>query len=106
MQTLKKRKEFSYVYKKGSAQGARSMTLVCLPRKYGDTKVGFSVSKKIGCAVVRNRTRRRMKEAYRAIEENVFRPCLLIFVAKPPITELGFTELKDEMTRLLKKKLK
>jgi ribonuclease P protein component len=62
---LRKNGQFQYVYRKGKSAGCREMVLLYVrgPRLL----VGFSVSKKVGNAVVRNRTKRRMREAFRPL---------------------------------------
>ena len=65
--TLKKNKEFTFVYHRGKSCATRRMVLVYFKNKYGGLRSGFSVSKKVGGAVVRNKVRRRMKECMREI---------------------------------------
>jgi len=63
---LKKRAEFLRAASKGKKAAMPGLVLQCLPR--GDAaavRLGFTVTKKVGNAVVRNRTRRRLKEAAR-----------------------------------------
>ena len=63
---LKASRDFDTAYKRGSHQKGRYGKLVCLDR--GDdepTWIGIVVSAKTGNAVVRNRTKRRIREAFR-----------------------------------------
>jgi ribonuclease P protein component len=53
-----------------------------LPAKEEPVRVGFSVSKKLGGAVVRNRTRRLIGEAVRKLLPVVRGDCDLVFVAR------------------------
>ncbi len=101
--TLKKNKEFGLVYSRGRSCATRLMVLIYLPRKYGGVRAGFSVSKKVGKSVVRNRTRRRLKEAFRVYMADVRPNTNLIFLARAPIAEAGFSEIKRDMYYLLKK---
>lgn len=101
--TLKKNREFSLVYNRGKSFAARNMALVYLPRKYGQTKAGFSVSKKVGCSVVRNKARRRMKECFRLLLPDLTKPCHLIFIARPPIAGAQYAEIQRDMRFLLRK---
>ena len=51
----------------GSANGF--LVLYARPNKLGINRVGITVSKKLGHAVVRNRVRRRLREVYRLNED-------------------------------------
>ena len=59
--------DFERVYKQGRRHFAAHMTVFYLPRRDGDggTRVGFTVGKVLGGAVVRNRMKRRLREAVR-----------------------------------------
>ena len=46
--TLKKNREYGFVYRRGKSCGGHYMVLLCVFRKYGGLKAGFSVSKKVG----------------------------------------------------------
>jgi ribonuclease P protein component len=60
---LKRRSDFDLVFKKGKRCYARSLLLVYV--KARDLKVGYSVSKKNGKAVMRNTIKRRLRAAIR-----------------------------------------
>ena len=99
---LSGRKTFNYLLNKGTSVPAKALVLIYAPSKY--TKhVGFIVSKKIGNAVVRNRTRRRLREAFRSIIDNVKDYTNYIIIARSGIEELDFLEIKQALTGVLKK---
>ena len=61
---LTRRAEFLRAAAKGRKAPMPGLVLQALPRDdTGPARLGFTVTKKIGNAVVRNRTRRRLKEA-------------------------------------------
>jgi len=62
--SLKKRRDFSAVYHRGASRADRNLVIVYL-RGGRDLKVGLSVSKKLGGAVVRNRIKRLLRECVR-----------------------------------------
>ena len=64
--SLKKNAQFKYVYRRGTSGGSHEMVMLYV--RANTLKVGFSVGKKIGCAVERNRARRRIRETYRLNE--------------------------------------
>jgi ribonuclease P protein component len=69
MQRLKKRAEFLAV-SRGTRAGRRAFSLQCgagPTTEAGQPRVGFTVTKKVGTATERNRVRRRLREAVRAL---------------------------------------
>jgi ribonuclease P protein component len=58
--------DFERVYKQGCRHFATHLTVFYLPRQEGQgVRVGFTVGKVLGGAVVRNRMKRRLREAVR-----------------------------------------
>jgi ribonuclease P protein component len=101
--TLKKNKEFGFAYRRGRRLPSKHFTLVYAQSRYGGPRVGFSVSKKVGNSVVRNKARRRLKEAFRLVLPRINGHYSIVFVARPPIAEAGFQELAREMEKALMK---
>ena len=65
---LTRRAEFQRAAAKGRKAPMPGLVLQALPRDdAGPARLGFTVTKKIGNAVIRNRTRRRLKEAARLV---------------------------------------
>ncbi|CAH0238609.1 ribonuclease P protein component [Roseomonas sp. CECT 9278] len=62
---LKKRRDFLRVASRGKRAARPGLVLQAAPGDAGVLRVGFTVTKKVGNAVVRNRARRRLKEAAR-----------------------------------------
>lgn len=62
---LKKRREFLRTASRGKRAARPGLVLQALPVAEASLRLGFTVTKKIGNAVVRNRARRRLKEAAR-----------------------------------------
>lgn len=69
----------------------------------GDTRIGISVSKKIGGAVVRNRQKRLIKQAYRALASQVLTGYDLVFIVRAGMVGMSFNEVAGSIRHLLKK---
>ena len=63
--TLKKNSDFRRLYSKGKSTVNPYMAVYCRRNGRGVNRVGYTVSTKLGHAVVRNRVRRRLREIYR-----------------------------------------
>lgn len=59
----------------------------------GVPRVGFSVGRRLGGAVVRNRVRRRLREAIRPLLGRLV-ACDIVVVARPPALEAGVADLE------------
>ncbi|MBR0673178.1 ribonuclease P protein component [Neoroseomonas soli] len=62
---LKKRREFLRAASRGKRAARPGLVLQAVAGEPGRVRLGFTVTKKVGNAVVRNRARRRLKEAAR-----------------------------------------
>ena len=97
---LKKNRAFQYVYHKGHSAACRNLVMLLAPGR--ELKVGFSVSKKTGNAVVRNRIKRRLRECFRPWLGDV-KTGLYVIVARPSAAEAAFEDLRRDVRYLLKK---
>ena len=67
------------------------------PEKKAINRVGISVSKKIGNAVVRSRARRVIREGYRALDPELVKGKLIIIAARPGADKSKSYEIEKEM---------
>ena len=100
---LKKRKEFAYLYGHGNAKHTSNLTAVFLPTKHRKLKIGFSISKKIGKAHLRNLIKRRLRVIVREEVKNLPDEFNLVIIAKGGVENLSFDELQIQTIELLKK---
>jgi len=66
-------------------------------------RIGFTVSKKIGKAVARNRARRLMYESFRLYEQQIKNGYYMVMVARSSILEADFNTIRNTMEKALKK---
>lgn len=92
---------FQYVFKNG--QRFHCDILVLYAAKAANIKLGVSVSKKVGNSVVRSKTKRRIKEAFRQLIPQIQKPNNFVIVAKEQITAVGFAEISQAIEKLLTK---
>jgi ribonuclease P protein component len=64
---LRHRKDFDAVFRKGRSWNNELLVLRTIPNSLHHSRFGFVTSKKLGGAVVRNRVRRRLREAIRVL---------------------------------------
>ena len=95
--------EFERVYKQGTAYRGRLFSVHAFPNELGTLRLGLSVSKKVGNAVVRNTLRRRMREIFAAAAGEAQGNLDLVISARPPAREAAFEELREEFNRALHK---
>ena len=101
---LAKREDFNKVYRFGKSFANQQLVLYILPRPQRENfRLGVSVSKKIGNAVVRNRLRRVMKEIIRLHKKSIVITADFILIARKPILNLSYTEIENCIIHVLKK---
>jgi len=81
--SLKLNHVFRRLYGRGKSAVNPCLAVYCRKNNLGYSRLGLTVGVKLGKAVVRNRTRRRIKEAYR-IHEGAFLPGYDIVVVISP----------------------
>ena len=79
------------------------IVLYARPNRTGGNRVGVTVSKKLGCAVVRNRVRRRLREVYRLNEERFAPGWDIVVVARSRCIGASFPKLTESYLSLAEK---
>ena len=108
---------YSKAYSKGKKAVTQSLAVYVLPdyaaerlrrahpQRLKVNRIGLTVSKKIGCAVTRNRAKRIIREAYRELsrEATLKTGFLIVIAARERATEKSAKELVPELHQALTK---
>ena len=100
---LKKNEDFRKVYSLGASVANRLLVLYFLENGLTESRLGISVSKKVGNSVVRHHTKRRIREAYRLGEEGFPAGLDFVVIARPAAAGKSFFEIREALGHLLKK---
>ena len=101
---LAKKEDFNKVYRQGKSMGNRQFVVYYISNAAVDHfRLGVSVSKKIGNAVVRNRIRRMLKEIVRHHAAHISVHSDMILIARKPSVEMEYLEMEKSVLHILKK---
>jgi ribonuclease P protein component len=100
---LTRSRDFARVRRRGRSAKTPVLALYVLPVRTQDLRAGFSVSKKVGKAVVRNRVKRRMREAVRHRLADIRPGQDLVLIARPAAAEASFQEIVEAVDLALKR---
>ncbi|MEE0772804.1 MAG: ribonuclease P protein component [Anaerovoracaceae bacterium] len=103
---LRRKDDFSAIYKKGKSTGERFVVLFYRKNNLSYNRIAFLASKKVGNSVARNRARRLMKENYRFLKHDIKTGFDLIFIARNSINGKKAQHVGKSMQKaLIKSKL-
>ena len=103
---LRRKEDFSSIYKKGKSIGQKYIVLFYKKNNLSYNRIAFLASKKVGNSVERNRARRLMKENYRLLKDDIKSGFDIIFIARNTINGVKAYDVKRSMVNaLLKSKL-
>lgn len=101
---IRRRPEYQAVYRRGVRYGARLFTVfVRRTAPAGLGRVGLTVTRKIGNAVVRNRCKRLLREAVRKHWELLPDGLDVVLHARQGLSAAGARDVESEIVRVLPK---
>ena len=101
---LKKRKDFRRVFRAGTSVANRQFVLYTYKRIDEEIpRIGISISRKIGKAVVRNRIKRLIKEVVRHWTDQIHPQMDLILIVRNPVVGLEYKEVESSLRHVMKR---
>lgn len=98
---LTKTDDFLAVRRMGNSYSDRLLVLLALRNTLTDTRVGLSVSRRVGNAVQRNRIKRMLREVFRA--SVLMQGWDLVVIARHEAVKVDFIKLNVSATTLLRR---
>lgn len=99
---LNRNGDFRALYHRGKSQVHPVLVTYARKNRTGHPRMGITAGKKVGCAVRRNRCRRVIREAYRALLPQIAGGWDLVFVARHRTGECKSTRIQRIMEDQLK----
>jgi ribonuclease P protein component len=101
--SLKKNRDFRRLYSSGKNAANATLALYCRRNRTAENRLGITTGTKIGKAVVRNRVRRRIREAYRLGEDKLKKGWDIVIVARTRAATATYREIDAALSALLRK---
>jgi len=101
--TLRNSRQFRRVYNEGYRFHTPYFSAFFLKNDVGEQRYGITATRKIGCAVVRNRCKRRLREVLRSYEDRASCPegFDLVLNVKVGLAEADFKQIQESFAHVM-----
>jgi len=97
---LRRSADFARVRQQGTRRKHYHLLINCAENDLSYNRYGFVTNKRVGGAVVRNRTKRRLREATYQIHPHLHQGYDIVVIARPSLVEQPFEELLRILNKL------
>ena len=98
---LRRRAEFLAVQRDGHRRHSQHLVVIRRPAAGPSSRLGVTVSKRVGNAVVRSRVKRLVREVFRAFRGDIKPPTDVVVIAKPGADTLTYAQVASQFVRAL-----
>ena len=100
---MKKNSDFRRLYARGKSAATPYLVLYCRPNRRAENRLGYTVSTKLGHAVVRNRVRRRLREIVRLNGARLVPGYDMVIVARSRAVDCEYRRLEEAYLKACRK---
>ena len=98
--SIKKNRDFQKVYDSGKSYANKRLVMYVAENGLNETRIGISVSKKVGNSVVRHRMTRLIREVFRLNKKNIRSGLDIITVVRVAAKESDYKQLEGAFLHL------
>lgn len=102
-ESLKNNIDFRKVYDNGKSLSNKFLVMFYIKNGLSYNRVGFSTTKKLGNAIIRNRVKRLIKEAFRLNNTDMSNGYDIIFLARIRSNTANYKDIEKSILNLLKR---
>lgn len=99
---LKSNRDFRNTYDKGKSFANKYLVIFFRKNGLDNSRLGVAVTKKLGNSVVRNKVKRRIREAYRLNNHRIKEGFDIVILSRVSAKEVGYKEIESALLHLLK----
>ena len=99
---VKKEKDFNAIFKEGKSFANRKFVIYRLENNEQHFRVGLSVSKKLGNAVMRNQIKRRIRHILIEHKNQLVENVVFVVIARKGVEILDYAEMEKNLLHVLK----
>jgi ribonuclease P protein component len=99
---IRKRSEYLRMQRVARRRASGRLVVLCANSRRADSRIGITVSRKVGNAVIRNRIKRYVREVFRRIQHDVDPVQDILVIARPTAATASFEDVRLEIVRALR----